>query len=95
MEDSHPIEKKASLYASRKIRELRESKGLSQPAFGQRIGMKSGTLSAIEVGRRRASLEKLAYIAWVMQVPLSTFILPDNDGTFHNTKDEKTEERVA
>jgi len=95
MEDSHPIEKKASLYASRKIRELRESMGLSQPAFGQRIGMKAGTLSAVEVGRRRASLERLAYIAWVLQVPLSMFILPDDDHTFHDTENEQVKEEVA
>ena len=92
MEDSHAIEKKAGLYASRKIRELRESRGLSQIDFGHRIGMKSGTLSAIEVGRRRATLEKLAYIAREMQVPLSTFILPDDDNAFRNTEEE---ERVA
>ena len=66
--------------------------GLSQPDFGARIGMKKGTLSAIEVGRSRISLGKLAHVAKSIGVPLSTFIMPDNDPAF--TENEH-EEKVA
>ena len=90
MEDSHGISKKADLYASRRLREVRESMGLSQPAFGARIGMKAGTLSAVEVGRSRMSLGKLAHVAKSVSVPLSTFIMPDDDPAFCDNKEEKT-----
>ena len=66
--------------------------GLSQPAFGARIGMKKGTLSAVEVGRSRMSLGKLAHVAKTIGVPLSTFIMPDDDPAFAELEEK---EKVA
>jgi len=94
VEDSHGISKKADLYTSRRIREVREGLGLKQSEFGARIGMKTGALSALEVGRSRTTIGKLAEIAKAIDVPLSSFIMPDDDPSFeHITKAGK--EHVA
>jgi len=82
MEHSHDTNKKADLYASRRIKEVRENLGLKQSEFGPRIGMKVGALSALEVGRSRTTIGKLAEIAKAAGVPLSTFLLPDDDPFF-------------
>lgn len=95
MEGSHGINKKADLYASRRIKEVRENLGLKQSELGPRIGMKVGALSALEVGRSRTTIGKLAEIAKVAGVPLSTFLLPDDDPCFDDVegKDSDQSER--
>ena len=75
MEDSHDLEKKASLYASRRLRELRGE--LTQEEFGARIGMKSVTLSSLEVGRTRFTLGRAVVIARALNVSPTTFVLQE------------------
>jgi len=78
MEESDDIEKTASLYASRRLRELRGD--LTQEEFGIRIGMKGVTLSSLEVGRTRFTIGRAVAIAKALGVEPSTFIFHDDDG---------------
>lgn len=63
-----------------KIKELRESKGLTQKELGKRIGVTAVTITRYERGDRNPSIEMLNKIADALNVPLSDLIL-------HRTQD--------
>jgi putative transcriptional regulator len=53
---------------SRKIKELRESKGMTTRAFAQEAGISTETLNAVEHGRRQPSVRTLSKIARALGV---------------------------
>jgi len=91
MENLLSLEKKASLYAGSKIKELRGKQ--SRVAFGERIGATEGVLYKYERGMTNIGVGTLARFAKNLSVPLSTFILPDDQATCGNTAGELDDER--
>jgi putative transcriptional regulator len=53
---------------SRKIKELRESKGMTTRAFAREAGVSTETLNAVEHGRRQPSVRTLGKLARVLGV---------------------------
>lgn len=51
------------------LQSLREERGLSQEAFGLAIGESQQTVSLLEKGRRRATLDDLRRIERVLKIP--------------------------
>lgn len=62
-----------------KIKELRESKGLTQKELGKRIGVTAVTITRYERGDRNPSIKILNKIADALEVPVNILI---NDKTF-------------
>ena len=77
MANSSELEDKANKYAADKLRELRGK--MTRVKFGQRIGMSETTLFDHENNRTRFTIAKLVSIAMDLDVPLSTFIVPDHE----------------
>ena len=86
MENSPSLEKKASLYAGSKIKELRGKQ--SRVAFGERIGVTEASLYKYERGMTNIGVGTLARFANCLSVPLSTFILPDDLAACSNAEGE-------
>ena len=92
-----PIEVKANQYAAEKLRELRGE--TARAKFGPLLGSNEGMLYSFEKCQTRLTIGKLAHFARKLNVPLSTFILPDDDdelqdssaGPDFQTVREKTE----
>lgn len=63
-----------------KLKELRGKQ--SRVVFGERIGVTEASLFKYERGMRNIGIETLARIAISLSVPLSTFILPDDNSAF-------------
>ena len=95
MEKSLDLETKANLYASSQLRALRGE--ASRVAFGERIGIKESLLFKYERGQTNLSVGKLARLARELDVPLSYFIMPDNDPALNRAGGEtqNEEENVA
>lgn len=97
MENSPSLEKKASLYAGSKIRELRGKQ--ARVAFGERIGVTEASLYKYERGMTNIGVGTLARIAKCLSVPLSIFILPDDQAAFGDvegeTNDDDRRKKVA
>lgn len=55
----------------RRVRELREAKGLSQEAFAEECGLDRTYVSGIERGKRNVGLENVRVIAKALGVSLS------------------------
>lgn len=55
----------------RRVRELRDTKGLSQEAFAEECGLDRTYISGIERGKRNVSLENIRVIAKALNVSLS------------------------
>lgn len=94
MEKSLELEKAANLYAGSRLKALRG--GQTRVAFGERIGMKESLLYEYERGKINMAISKMARIASILDVPLSTFILPDDHPVFGHAEgqaenEEKTE----
>jgi DNA-binding XRE family transcriptional regulator len=53
---------------SRKIKELRESKGMTTRGFAREAGISTETLNAVEHGRRQPSMATLGKIAKALDV---------------------------
>jgi len=77
-----PIEMKANQYAAEKLRELRGR--TARAKFGPLIGSNEAMLYSFEKGQTRLTIGKLAYFAQNLNIPLSTFILPDNSDDLHD-----------
>lgn len=77
MAESNKMQKIANRYAGKKLRELRGEE--SQPVFAARIGMKQRAYSMVELGQTPLTIPRLVLAAQVYDVPLSYFILPDDD----------------
>ena len=58
---------------SRKIKELRESKGMTTRAFARTAGISTETLNAVEHGRRQPSMATLGKIAKALDVEVKDF----------------------
>ncbi|QWK23093.1 hypothetical protein CSW25_07120 [Thermus scotoductus] len=52
-----------------RLRALRESRGLSQGALAQKVGVSQGMISHIERGRRRPSLPTLMRLIQALEAP--------------------------
>lgn len=66
----------------RRLRELREARGLTLSAAARRSGLGKGTLSELESGRRNPTLETLYALTTALGVPLSTALrLPAISGS--------------
>ncbi|MYL71729.1 helix-turn-helix domain-containing protein [Halobacillus litoralis] len=68
----------------RKIKQLREEKGISQEEFAYLVGIDRTYISFIERGRRAPRLPMLYRIANVLEVPASSLVVevketPDNN----------------
>ena len=61
----------------RRIRQLRQKKGLLQEVAARKAGLSASALSNFEQGRRRISLEWLRKLGKVLGVPVSDLI-PDS-----------------
>jgi transcriptional regulator with XRE-family HTH domain len=66
----------------RRLRRLREERGLSLSALARRSGTGKATLSELEAGRRNPTLETLYALTTTLGVALSA-VLTDEDGTPH------------
>ena len=69
-QDAASIEVRANLGS--RIREIRESQGLSQYAFSAMVGLDRSYLIDVEYGRRNVSVDNLFKIAYGLDVSLST-----------------------
>ena len=55
----------------RRLRRLREEKGLSQEAFADLAGVHRTYVSGVELGRRNVSLEIIARLAYALDVAVA------------------------
>lgn len=74
--DQH-LQEEMHVEVGRKIRELRQDKGLLQEELARKAGLSASALSNFEQGRRRISLEWLRKISKVLGVTVSDLI-PDS-----------------
>jgi transcriptional regulator with XRE-family HTH domain len=58
----------------RRLREARESLGLSQSAVARAVGIPRPSVSELEAGRRRVAVTELAQMAQLYRRPVSYFI---------------------
>ena len=73
----------------RRLKSLRESKGLTQEKFAEKIDISSRALSAIECGKNFVSAETITKICLALEVaPKQLF---DFDFKYKSTKDVKQE----
>ena len=78
---SRDLEEKTNTYAAHKLREQRGD--TPRAKYAPRIGINESMLHAYESGKTRLPVGRLASIARELRVPLSTFILPDDDEDLH------------
>ena len=74
--DQH-LQEEMHVEVGRRIRELRQEKGLLQEELARKAGLSASALSNFEQGRRRISLEWLRKISKVLGVTVSDLI-PDS-----------------
>lgn len=63
----------AEVLVGRKLRELRNRKGLSLRALAERSGLNINTLSLVENGKSSPSVSTLQQLALALEVPIATF----------------------
>ncbi|MFI1093627.1 helix-turn-helix domain-containing protein [Streptomyces sp. NPDC020917] len=68
----------------RRLRQLREERGLSLSALARQSGTGKATLSELEAGRRNPTLETLYALTTALGIALSA-VLTDEDGTPHGS----------
>lgn len=61
-----------------KIREIRNSKGLSQEELAKALGTSKATISRYENGTREPRMEQLENIAIALNTPISKFVVPES-----------------
>ena len=62
-----------------KLKETRESKGMSQEQLAQKSGVSRVTISNLETGKQKsASSDTLLKLSSALEEPLDTFLLPDS-----------------
>ena len=64
----------AEVLVGRKLRELRNRKGLSLRALADRSGLNVNTLSLVENGKSSPSVSTLQQLALALEVPIATFL---------------------
>jgi len=89
MEKTRDLEKAANLYAGSRLKEIRG--GEARVKFGERIEMKESLLHSYESGQVNIALSRLARFSAILGVPLSTFILPDDDSALVEAMKEEAE----
>jgi transcriptional regulator with XRE-family HTH domain/predicted Fe-Mo cluster-binding NifX family protein len=67
----------AEVLVGRKLRELRNKRGLSLRALAERSGLNFNTLSLVENGKSSPSVGTLQQLALALEVPISTFFESD------------------
>jgi XRE family transcriptional regulator, fatty acid utilization regulator len=67
------------LFIGRKVREIRESRRLSQSGFAERLGISTSYLNQIENNQRPVSASVLVLLAERFQIDLDAFSLNDSD----------------
>ena len=82
------IEKKATKYAADKLRELRGN--VPRAKFAARLNTSETTIFQYENELSRLNLNRLASIALELGVPLSFFILPDEEFQVEEEREEAT-----
>ena len=87
MARSYEIEDRVNKYAANRLRELRGE--VTRVKFGARVDLNENVLYAYESGRTPLPLARVASIADVLGVPLSTFILPDDDDIRGNAENKE------
>ena len=73
MQDSEDIERVLALVAPR-LRRIREQRGLTLTALAESTGISKSTLSRLETGGRRPTLELLLALARAYRVPLDDLV---------------------
>ena len=63
--------KKIQLRIGRRIKEIREEKGIAQQVLAAQCNMEKSNLSRLETGRSNPTLHTLYKIAYFLNVPLS------------------------
>ena len=63
--------KKIQLRIGRRIKEIREDKGIAQQVLAAQCNMEKSNLSRLETGRSNPTLHTLYKIAYYLKVPLS------------------------
>jgi transcriptional regulator with XRE-family HTH domain len=63
----------AEVLVGRKLRELRNRKGLSLRALADRSGLNVNTLSLVENGKSSPSVSTLQQLAFALEVPIASF----------------------
>ena len=76
---------------SSKIKNLRESAGLSSSKLSSELGMTSSTISAIEIGKNLPSLQLLEKICDYFEISLSEFFAEEDESK--NKSDLSNEEQ--
>jgi len=76
MVKANDTETKANKYAAQKLRDLRGSE--SRLSFGPKVNCTESMIFAYETEKTRLTVGKLAYVAKVLGVPVSTFFMPDD-----------------
>ena len=66
------IGKKTARNFGKRLKELREAKGLSQERFAEVLNLNSTYISRIETGKRSPSLPNIARIAQALGVPIAS-----------------------
>lgn len=67
------------LFIGRKVREIRESRQLSQSAFAERLGISTSYLNQIENNQRPVSASVLVLLAERFQIDLDSFSINESD----------------
>lgn len=80
MKVSPRIQARVNRYAGEQLKALRGA--MSRVDFGESIGMKESLMHKYETGQTNISVATLATLAHRLEVPLSIFILPDDDPVF-------------
>ncbi|GMA25932.1 hypothetical transcriptional regulator [Luteimicrobium album] len=86
-----------ALHVGRRIRQLREARGLSLSALAARAGVGKGLLSELEAGRRNPTLASLYALAGPLRVPLADLLgdvpgsVVDGEGARSRLLDVRTE----
>jgi XRE family transcriptional regulator, regulator of sulfur utilization len=73
---ARPVRSPLSLATGRRLRELREDRGLSVAELARLTGLGKGTLSELETGRRNPTLETLYAVTTALGVSLSAALPP-------------------
>jgi transcriptional regulator with XRE-family HTH domain len=64
-------------FFARKLRELRDRAGLSQPGLAERAGVSVGAVRQLEYGRREPTYGTLVRLARALGVSLAAFDVPE------------------
>jgi transcriptional regulator with XRE-family HTH domain len=73
---ARPVRSPISVATGARLREMRESRGMSVSELARLTGLGKGTLSELETGRRNPTLETLFAVTTALGVPISAALPP-------------------